>query len=326
MSFRDNLQHLRATRNMTQEQLAMLVGVSRQSVTKWEAERSYPEMDKLLRICEIFDCTIDELVKGDLTVRPEEPALSVPAESFGTDVIGYDEFHKRYAWRMALGIVLVILGAAASAALDGFMGDGPMALALMVLVAAGLALIIPAAMERSAFAKAHPYVVDFYTDEQRIAERRAFGTRLAVGIGIILLCVGFGGFMEGRFDAPPYHGLFLAGIALGVGIIVHGSFLENRMDVESFNIDALEDLTEEEIAGIVGEERASVVLAKVRRSKRTGAACGVIMLIATAIALPLMFWATSSGDQFWTAYFWIPWMVGGFCCAVAAILVGALSK
>lgn len=36
MSFRDNLQHLRATRNMTQEQLAMLLGVSRQSVTKWE--------------------------------------------------------------------------------------------------------------------------------------------------------------------------------------------------------------------------------------------------------------------------------------------------
>ena len=35
MSFRDNLQHLRATRNMTQEQLAMLLGVSRQSVTKW---------------------------------------------------------------------------------------------------------------------------------------------------------------------------------------------------------------------------------------------------------------------------------------------------
>ena len=48
MSFRDNLQYLRATHAMTQEQLAMMVGVSRQSVTKWEAERAYPEMDKLL--------------------------------------------------------------------------------------------------------------------------------------------------------------------------------------------------------------------------------------------------------------------------------------
>ena len=40
MSFRENMQHLRATRNMTQEQLAMLLGVSRQSVSKWEAERA----------------------------------------------------------------------------------------------------------------------------------------------------------------------------------------------------------------------------------------------------------------------------------------------
>ena len=69
MSFRDNLQHLRAERNMTQEQLAMLLGVSRQSVTKWEAEKSQPEMDKLLKMCEIFDCTFDELVTGDLTGR-----------------------------------------------------------------------------------------------------------------------------------------------------------------------------------------------------------------------------------------------------------------
>ena len=37
MSFRDNLQHLRATHAMTQEQLALMLGVGRQSVTKWEA-------------------------------------------------------------------------------------------------------------------------------------------------------------------------------------------------------------------------------------------------------------------------------------------------
>ncbi len=56
MSFRDNLQHLRAERNMTQEQLAMLLGVSRQSVTKWEAELSLgcgePDFeDGLIRAC-----------------------------------------------------------------------------------------------------------------------------------------------------------------------------------------------------------------------------------------------------------------------------------
>jgi DNA-binding XRE family transcriptional regulator len=86
MSFRDNLQHLRATRNMTQEQLAMLVGVSRQSVTKWEAERAYPEMDKLLKLCQIFDCTLDDLVQGDLTARAAQPELAVPATALAQDV------------------------------------------------------------------------------------------------------------------------------------------------------------------------------------------------------------------------------------------------
>ena len=78
MSFRDNLQHLRATRNLTQEQLAMLLGVSRQSVSKWEAERAYPEMDKLLKLCDLFGCTLDELVSGDLTGRPTDVASHMP--------------------------------------------------------------------------------------------------------------------------------------------------------------------------------------------------------------------------------------------------------
>ena len=66
MSFRDNLQYLRSQRGMTQEQLAMLLGVSRQSISKWESEKAYPEMDKLLVICDLFGCTLDDLVLGDV--------------------------------------------------------------------------------------------------------------------------------------------------------------------------------------------------------------------------------------------------------------------
>ena len=54
MSFRANLQYLRAQRHMPQEQLAMLLGVSRQAISKWESEKAYPEMDKLLMICDLF--------------------------------------------------------------------------------------------------------------------------------------------------------------------------------------------------------------------------------------------------------------------------------
>lgn len=322
MSFRDNLQHLRSTRNMTQEQLAMMVGVSRQSVTKWEAERAYPEMDKLLKLCQIFDCTLDELVQGDLTARAPEPALAVPTGALAEDVIGYDEHHRSFALRIALGVACCILGGAAASVLDGWYVEAFSVTGLFFFVGIGLVFIIPATIEHSAFQKAHPYVADFYGDEQRLAERRIYGYRLAAGICTIFVAVAASAFLDGRIEEGLTGGLTLLLIAVGVGLIVYASLIENRLDVEGYNLDALEDLSEEEIAGIVGEDRAPQVLAKVRGNRRKGAACGIIMLLATAIALPLMFWATSYGDPFWIRYFWLPWMVGGLLCAVACIWIG----
>ena len=51
---------------MTQEFVAESLGVSRQAVSKWETDASIPELDKLLRLAELFGVTLDELVKGDL--------------------------------------------------------------------------------------------------------------------------------------------------------------------------------------------------------------------------------------------------------------------
>ena len=45
----------------------MLLGVSRQAISKWESEKAYPEMDKLLMICDLFGCTLDDLVLGDVS-------------------------------------------------------------------------------------------------------------------------------------------------------------------------------------------------------------------------------------------------------------------
>ena len=59
MSFSENLQYLRKKQNLTQEQFAEQMEVSRQAVSKWESGQSYPEMEKLLQICEQFGCSMD---------------------------------------------------------------------------------------------------------------------------------------------------------------------------------------------------------------------------------------------------------------------------
>ena len=80
MKFADNLKNLRKRRNISQEQLAEKVGVSRQSVSKWETSEAYPEMNNILELCKIFKCNISDLVNDkmvDIDSLDEEVKMSV---------------------------------------------------------------------------------------------------------------------------------------------------------------------------------------------------------------------------------------------------------
>ena len=62
MRFGDNLKNLRKLKKISQEELGEKVGVSRQSVSKWENSEAYPEMNNLLILCKIFNCKINDLL------------------------------------------------------------------------------------------------------------------------------------------------------------------------------------------------------------------------------------------------------------------------
>lgn len=66
MEFCKNLQNLRKKQNMSQEQLAEKLDVTRQSVSKWESGQTYPEMDKLITICKLFNVDLNDLINGDV--------------------------------------------------------------------------------------------------------------------------------------------------------------------------------------------------------------------------------------------------------------------
>lgn len=67
MKFGDNLRNLRKKKKISQENLAEKVGVSRQSVSKWECGDAYPNMDNIFKLCDIFHCKINDLVHEELT-------------------------------------------------------------------------------------------------------------------------------------------------------------------------------------------------------------------------------------------------------------------
>ena len=93
MTLGQRLSHLRTGAGLSQDALAEQLGVSRQSVSKWETDGSVPELDKLVRLSQVFGVTLDELVKGtadapsgsEANNRTETPqgAKNIPPDTTG---------------------------------------------------------------------------------------------------------------------------------------------------------------------------------------------------------------------------------------------------
>jgi transcriptional regulator with XRE-family HTH domain len=75
MEFNERLQKLRTGKNLTQEELAQKLYVSRSAISKWESGRGYPSIDSLKAIARFFHVTLDELIGSEETVRLAEEDL-----------------------------------------------------------------------------------------------------------------------------------------------------------------------------------------------------------------------------------------------------------
>ena len=65
MKFGDNLKQIRRSKKISQEKLAEILGVSRQSISKWETGENFPSMQNIICLCDIFKCKINDLVHED---------------------------------------------------------------------------------------------------------------------------------------------------------------------------------------------------------------------------------------------------------------------
>ncbi|OFI45959.1 hypothetical protein BG262_06700 [Floricoccus penangensis] len=74
MELSKKIKAYRTEMNISQEELAEKLHISRQTVSNWETERSYPDVNNLILLSTIFDVTLDQLVKGDIKVMKEKIA------------------------------------------------------------------------------------------------------------------------------------------------------------------------------------------------------------------------------------------------------------
>lgn len=75
------IQKLRTDASLSQEAFASMLGVSRQSVSKWEADKAFPEVDKLVVISQNFGVSCDWLITGEVIHEPEEQQEEIKKEA-----------------------------------------------------------------------------------------------------------------------------------------------------------------------------------------------------------------------------------------------------
>ncbi len=103
MTLGDKLSKLRKENNYTQEQLASILGVSRQSISKWESNSAYPETDKMIRISELFNCSLDYLLKDEIEIETEK-SINV------MEILFKKRFRERKSEKQIFGMPLWHIG------------------------------------------------------------------------------------------------------------------------------------------------------------------------------------------------------------------------
>ena len=89
MSLGTNISRLRAEKRLSQGDLAEVLEVSRQSVSKWETDSSVPDLDKLIKLSQLFRVTLDELVTGaEPQLKVETPPVMVSPSMPGRKIAG----------------------------------------------------------------------------------------------------------------------------------------------------------------------------------------------------------------------------------------------
>ncbi len=120
MNIADRIQHLRKTKGISQEELADKIGVSRQSVSKWESEQTSPDLEKVILMSDYFEVSTDYLLKGiepatNVTQEdnPNANIFAITATAFhflGLIIAAMVWYEERTATATAIGLILAVIG------------------------------------------------------------------------------------------------------------------------------------------------------------------------------------------------------------------------
>ncbi len=327
MILADKIIELRKKNGMSQEELAEKLGVSRQSISKWEGAQSVPDMSRILAMADLFGVSTDYLLRDDMET-PETAAPAAVSDDSPVRRVSMEEANRfleekaRCGGRIALGVMLCILSPIllivlstaqemGRVAMTEYQAVGMGLIVLMAFVGTAVALFVTSAMKLSVFEplEKEPIDTEYGVDgmvRERQTQYRSVHTRMMT-LGIVLCVTAVIPLFGILFFAAPQNedllsaygvGCMLLCIAVGVLFIVRTSILW----------EGLQALLEE------GE----YTRAAKQEEKRNGNIASVYWGAAVAFYLG---WSFISGDWHRT---WIVWPIAGIgygiLCAVLRII------
>ena len=327
MILADKIIRLRKKNGWSQEELAEKVGVSRQAISKWESAQSVPDLDKILRMSEIFGVTTDFLLKDELeteeytgSTEQDSPLRSVSREE-ANDYLA----HKKIAARkVALGVLLCILSPICLILLSGFSELGMIqdtlasavgVCTLLALVAVAVGIFVAAALagkkwefidEHQSFELA--YGVSGMVREKMTAFSSGHTVLVITGVVLCIFCAApliVSNALEQELLAVIMTGVLLMLCGAGVFCFVLGGIQH----------EAYENL-------LKGDRRLSAK--KAQSKKKTLTAWGLFSEVYwLAVTATYFAWSFISGD--WHIS-WLTWVIGSAAFTMIKLIVKLVYK
>lgn len=282
MKIEENLRELRKQHGMSQEELAEKLEVSRQSVSKWENGSASPELDKLMQLCELFHCTLDDLLKGEMK---ESASLS-------KDV--YEKEKKLQAILMTAGVALILFGVSLYCFLEPrfIEHEEYLNVIFLVFVMLGVMCMIIMSMKSSFFARRYPQIpLSLYSEKEITRTEHHYAYGVALGVGLLIAGVIVQQLLEQSKGDSFASGMFMLMVMCAVSIFIYQGMQKAKITATIKQPELSETANKAEVA------------------------YGVIMIVATGIYLLWSFVGQAWGIS------WIVFAIAGLICGIVRLLL-----
>ena len=325
MILAEKIMQLRKKAGWSQEELAEQLGVTRQSVSKWEGAQSLPDLEKILQMSRLFGVSTDFLLKDELEAESPDPAPDTPALRRVTlaEASAYLALRREAAPKMALGTLLSVWSPVTLIGLSFVSEAGrfPMTqnaaaglglCVLLILVAIGVALFLSCGRGTRdfAFLETEPFETEYgvsgmVKERRRAGEDRFHRLNTVAAMLCVLAALPLFAAAFWSVDAAYILGVCLTIVLAGIGAAL---FVYTGTQTA-----AMEKLLED------GEYT--------RDRKRSGSLRGTVSLVywltATAVFLFYTFGPRGSGQP---QYSWFIWAIAGVVFAAVMVVMKAARR